>query len=143
VPVPPTAVLAASTAKNSGGGGGSLILLLVIGLGVYFVIRAQRNARKRQTQAQSVIEVGSRVITTSGMYGTVVSVDDEAYELEIDDDVIVRFVKAAVTRLAPEPAAQDSDGDEAADDDAPVVDDTPVTLAKPDPADPAKSSSEA
>lgn len=144
MPVHPTAVLAASTAKNSGGGGGSFILLLVIGLGGYLFIRAQRNARKRQAQTQSVIEVGSRVITTSGMYGTVVSVDDDAYELEIDDDVIVRFVKAAVTRLAPEPSPDaDADAAETDADDVPVVDDTPVTLAKPDPADQARSSSEA
>ena len=142
MPVPPTAVLAASTAKNSGGGGGSFILLLVIGLGVYLFVRAQRNARKRQTQTQSAIEVGSRVITTSGMYGTVVSIDDDAYELEIDDDVIVRFVKAAVTRLAPEPAAEDADTDDDADDaveadgsDIAAATASPVTLAKPDPAD--------
>ena len=149
MPVHPTVVLAASSSKSSGGGGGFFVLLLIIGLMVYLFTRTQRNARKRQAQTQSAIEVGSRVITTSGMYGTVVSVDDEAYELEIDDDVIVRFVKAAVTRLAPEPAAQDSDADETVDDSStdstPVVDDTPVRLAKPDPAaaDLGRSSSEA
>lgn len=138
MPVPPTAVLAASTAKNNGGGGGSFILLLVIGLGVYLFIRAQRNARKRQTQNQSAIEVGSRVITTSGMYGTVVSIDDDAYELEIDDDVIVRFVKAAVTRLAPEQPAAEADADtdtDTASSDIAAATASPVTLAKPDPAD--------
>jgi preprotein translocase subunit YajC len=144
VPVHPTAVLAASTAKSSGGGGGFLVLLLIIGAMVFLFTRTQRNSRKRQAETQSAIEVGSRVITTSGMYGTVVSIDDEAYELEIDDDVIVRFVKAAVTRLAPEPATDaDADAAETDADGAPVVDDTPVTLAKPDPADQARSSSEA
>jgi hypothetical protein len=70
------------------------------------------------------------------MYGTVVSVDDDAYELEIDADVIVRFVKAAVTRLAPEEPAKDDDstGGEAADDDLAAVGE-PVTLAKTEPAD--------
>jgi preprotein translocase subunit YajC len=145
VPVPPTAVLAASTAKNSGGGGGFFILLLIIGLMVYLFTRSQRNTRKRQAQTQSAIEVGSRVITTSGMYGTVVSIADDAYELEIDDDVIVRFVKAAVTRLAPEPPAQD-DADEADGSDTTAADAAPVTLTKPDGAEAthvAGSSSEA
>jgi preprotein translocase subunit YajC len=143
VPSHPTVILAA-TSKNSGGSGGFFVLLLIIGAMVFLFTRTQRNARRKQAEAQGAIEVGSRVITSSGMFGTVVRIDDEAYELEIDDDVIVRFVKAAVTRLAPEPAAQDAD--ETDGEDVPAVDDTPVTLVKPDPADAAdlrRSSSEA
>lgn len=135
MPVPPTAVLAASTAKNSGGGGGFFVLLLIIGAMVFLFTRTQRNARKRQAQTQSAIEVGSRVITTSGMYGTVVSIDDDAYELEIDDDVIVRFVKAAVTRLAPEQPAADDDVTTGSVESDAAANSEPVTLAKPDPAD--------
>jgi preprotein translocase subunit YajC len=133
VPVHPTAILAASSSKSSGGSGGFFILLLVIGAMIYLFTRTQRNSRRRQAQTRGAIEVGSRVITTSGMYGTVVRIEDDAYELEIDDDVIVRFVKAAVTRLAPEEPAKGEDSP--ADDDVAATVAEPVTLVKPDPAD--------
>jgi preprotein translocase subunit YajC len=106
---------------------------------IFLFTRTQRSARRKQAQARSSIEVGSRVITTSGMYGTVVSVDEDAYELEIDDDVIVRFVKAAVTRLAPEEPAKDDDssGGEVADDDLADAAE-PITLTKTEPTDAAR-----
>jgi preprotein translocase subunit YajC len=150
VPVPPSSILAASTAKGNSGGSGFLLVVL-FGLVLFFLFRrSQRNARKRADGAKSSIVVGSRVITTSGMYATVVAVDDATYDLEVDDDVIITFAKAAVTRLAPVVDAEetgpedtgehdhDHDSDHDHDDVAPAA----VLLEKPQSEDPARSSSE-
>jgi preprotein translocase subunit YajC len=101
VPVQPPWFLAASTAKSNSGGSG-FILIILFGFALFYLFtRSQKNARKKAAAAQNPIEVGSRVITTSGMYGTIVRADDTTYDLEVDDDVIITFAKAAITRLAP------------------------------------------
>ncbi len=154
VPVQPSWILAASTAKNNSGGSGFLIIVLFGGVALYLFTRSQKKARRRVTEAQGAITLGSRVITTSGMYATVVRVDDTTYDLEVDTDVIITFVKAAVTRLAPVEAEGDTDEgddhDHNGDHDHPhdgdhdhdhAHGDAPVILTKSD-EDPARSSSE-
>ncbi|MDX6223083.1 MAG: Preprotein translocase subunit, partial [Frankiales bacterium] len=84
----PSSVLAASTAKGNSGGSG-FILVVLFGLVLFFLFRrSQRNARNRAAGVPGIV-VGSRVITTSGIYATVVAVDDATYDLEVDDDVII------------------------------------------------------
>jgi preprotein translocase subunit YajC len=148
VPVP-SSVLAASTAKGSSGGSG-FILVVLFGLVLFFLFRrSQRNARNRAAGVPGIV-VGSRVITTSGIYATVVAVDDATYDLEVDDDVIIKFAKAAVTRLAPDVDAEEAGSEDTAEhdhgsdadhdhDDAAAPS---VLLDKPQREDPARSSSE-
>ena len=161
MPVQQPWILATSTAKSNSGGSGVFILVLLGVAGLYLFTRSQKAARRKATATQSTIEVGSRVITTSGMYGTVVAADETTYDLEVDDDVIITFVKAAITRLAPvdadevvedETGAHDGhdhdghehDGHEHAhgdhDHDELVPD--PVSFEKSPREDPARSSSE-
>ena len=80
-----------------------LILILVV---FYVVVMIPQNRRRKQTQAmQRSIEPGARIVTTSGMYGTVVDVDDDGFVLEIDDDVQGKFVKGALGRVLPDTVA--------------------------------------
>lgn len=118
MPVQPPWFLAASTAKSNSGGSGFIFLILIGFALLYLFTRSQKKARSKAAAVQGAVEVGSRVITTSGMYGTVVRADDTTYDLEVDDDVIITFAKAAVTRLAPvvEPDVTSEAGGENADD---------------------------
>lgn len=82
----------------------SLLPLIVIALLFYLLlIRPQRN-RQRQTQnLLSKMTSGDRVLTSSGLYGTVVDLDGDSVLLEVSPGVEMRFVKGAVQRiLAPE-----------------------------------------
>jgi preprotein translocase subunit YajC len=166
VPVQPSWILAASTAKSNSGGSGFLLFVLFALVLFFLFRRSQGKARTRAAAAKTDIVVGSRVITTSGMYGTVVRVEDATYDLEVDTDVIITFAKAAVARLAPvdedsadgEAAAaadhdHDHDGDHDHDHDGHdhdghdhphEHDDVPATvlLDKPRSDDPTRSSSE-
>jgi preprotein translocase subunit YajC len=101
VPVQPPWILAASTAKSNSGGSGFIIIILFGFALLYLFTRSQKNARRKAAAAQGGIELGSKVITNSGMYATVVRVDDATYDLEVDTDVIITFAKVAVTRLQP------------------------------------------
>jgi preprotein translocase subunit YajC len=79
---------------------GILPLLLMFGLlGVmmYFMTRRQRKAQEQQAALQNSLGVGDRVMTTSGLYGTVIDSDDgTTVTLEIAPGVETEWLRAAV-----------------------------------------------
>ncbi len=85
---------------------GNLILLalpLLLLAYVFFVSRS----RQRQTQAfQHDLAVGDEVVTTSGLYGRIVSLDERVATLEVSPGVQVRYDRRAIGMSAPasEPA---------------------------------------
>jgi preprotein translocase subunit YajC len=100
-------------AEQSGSGALNLLLLLAIPLVFYFLlIRPQSRRRKEQLRMQSSLVPGARVMTTSGMYATVVDVDDDGVVLEIADGVEARFVKQAVMQVI----SEDDEADELDDE---------------------------
>ena len=97
-------------------------ILLLIPLAMYFLlIRPQRKRAREQQELQKALEVGSEVITTSGMYGTISGeFDDNTFWLEIDDDVQIKIARAAIQSTVSSQAASqtdDSDDDQQTDDD--------------------------
>lgn len=98
-------ILAASSTKSSS----SLlpiILIVVLFMVVYLTMTRRSRARQAQ-QAQNTIVPGTRVRTTSGMYGTVTSVDGDDVMLEVAPGVNVRMMRRAVVP-APQDAASGS-----------------------------------
>jgi preprotein translocase subunit YajC len=88
------------------------LLLLFAVLYVFFLVPQGR--RRKQAQAlQRAVEPGSRVILTSGLYGTVVEIDDDAVVIEAAEGVQLRYAKAAVLRVVPDL----DDADDVADSD--------------------------
>ncbi|NDU72664.1 preprotein translocase subunit YajC [Actinomadura sp. DSM 109109] len=100
-------------AADSGSSGAfNLLLLLAVPLVFYFLlIRPQSKRRKEQMQMQNAMEPGARVLTTSGIRATVVSVDDDGLVLEIAEGVEVRFVKQAVMQVLKDDEAEELDGE--------------------------------
>ncbi|NKZ04150.1 preprotein translocase subunit YajC [Actinomadura latina] len=120
-------------AADSGGSGAfNVLLLLAIPVVFYLLlIRPQSKRRKEQTQMQTDLQPGVRVLTTSGMRAVVVAVDDDGLVLEIADGIEVRFVKQAVMQILkdPEPEDLDDELDEDADEQDEDEDDA-VDLSK-------------
>jgi preprotein translocase subunit YajC len=106
---------------------GLLPLLLMFGLlGVmmYFMTRRQRKAQEQQAALQNSLDIGDRVMTTSGLYGTVVDADDNTtVTLEIAPGVETEWLRAAVReKVGPvEETVEDDDELEASDEVAVVV----------------------
>lgn len=85
------------------------ILPIVLLVGAFYLLII-RPARARQSQAAAVmsrLEVGKRIMTTAGLFGTVTAVEDDEIELEIAPGVRVRYVKAAVAKVIDPPQAED------------------------------------
>ncbi|MBX6371211.1 MAG: preprotein translocase subunit YajC [Acidothermus sp.] len=83
-----------------------LFLIIIVAIFYFLLIVPQNRRRKQALALQRSLEPGTRVVTTSGFYGTIVSLDDDSLELEIADGVVVRLMRAAVMRTVDtEPAA--------------------------------------
>ena len=119
--------LAVIAADDNGGGGASSVLPLVfIGLifvAMYFLMIRPQRRRLRETQVmQRSISEGDEVLTTSGVYGFVVAMDEEVVWLEIAENVEIRIAKGAISKVvqqaeSPTDDAGDSDADSDADAD--------------------------
>lgn len=95
-----------------------LLLIPIFAVFYFLMIRPQNKRRREQLQMQSSVEPGSRVLTTNGMYATVVEVDDDGLVLEIAPGVEARFVKQAVMQVLTDDEDLESDeADDAEDSD--------------------------
>ncbi len=89
-------------AANSSGGGSYLpilVMVLLIG-GMYFLmIRPQQRRRREAELMISQLGVGDEVMTGGGLYGKIVSMDDETVTIEVAPGVTNRYIRRAIMRV--------------------------------------------
>lgn len=106
-----------------------LLMFGLLGVMMYFMTRRQRRAQEQQAQLQNSLEVGDRVMTTSGLYGTVTDSSDSAtITIEIADGVETEWLRAAVREKVGPVEEIDEDTDVAEVED--VVEEPAVEEAK-------------
>lgn len=81
------------------------LLILVLLLAVFllpsiFMMRTQRRRQQELMTLQASVQVGDRVVTVSGMHGTIVAVRDTQLDLELAPGVVVVMDRIAVLRRA-------------------------------------------
>ena len=83
--------------------GGGLSFPVMMGLMfaiLYFiVIRPQSAERKKLQQRIDALKKGDKVLTTSGMFATVVSIDGDKAVLRISEETKVEFAKSAIAQV--------------------------------------------
>ena len=95
-----SAILANSSASASGGMGmfGMIIWLVVIfGFMYFLMIRPQMKKQKQEKTFQEALKPGAKVVTTSGMHGTIFSINEDGVVLETLSGKL-KFEKAAISR---------------------------------------------
>ncbi len=76
----------------------------------FLMIRPAQRRQREQQSTQRAAEVGSEIMLTSGIFGTVTGAGDETLELEVAPGTTLRVARAAVARvLNPEPEQAGSD----------------------------------
>ncbi|WP_230209198.1 preprotein translocase subunit YajC [Nostocoides sp. HKS02] len=94
---------------SSGGSPASLLIFLLPVLLIGFMIFSQRRRQREVQTLQSALAVGDEVCTTSGMFGTIRSLDDAVVTLEIAPGVTVRYDRRAIgTKVSPTEPATDA-----------------------------------
>jgi preprotein translocase subunit YajC len=96
----------AQPAAAQGPGAQSMILnvLFIGGLFIMFYFLAIRPQRKRQKELKDMMAAlakGDEVVTTSGILGKVVKVEEDYVALKVADNVELKFQKHAVHAILP------------------------------------------
>lgn len=93
------------------------LLIAVLIVPMVLMSRKQKRAMQQQQELQNSIEVGDKVMTTSGLYGYVANTgDDSTVDIEIADGVVTTWLRAAVREKVSEDVV-----DETVEDDDEVV----------------------
>nr|WP_272917704.1 preprotein translocase subunit YajC [Nocardioides flavescens] len=91
-----------------------------VGLALIFwllLIRPQQRRQRELASMQSSLGVGDEVVLTSGVYGTIRSLDDEGgARIEIADGVTIRVVRAAIGQVVRGDDTDDTDDTGVAND---------------------------
>lgn len=95
-----TLVLMAGGQDAAGGGG----VAMLVWFGLIFVvmylllIRPQRKKQKEHENLLKELKKGDRVVTSSGMFGTVFAIDEDRGRVvvKISDEVKMEFLKSAI-----------------------------------------------
>jgi len=77
---------------------------MIVLVGAFWLLVLRPN-KKRQSEAANLrnsLAVGQKVVTTSGVFGTIVGINDESFDLEIAPGVKVTWLKGAISRVIPQ-----------------------------------------
>lgn len=112
-------------AANSGGAGSFMPILMIVllfGVMYFMMIRPQQKRRREAEQMQSTLGPGAEVVTIGGLYGHVVSVDNETVTLEVAPGVHNRYARPAIARVVSGATPQDAPAAEKVVDEADAKD---------------------
>ena len=88
---------------GTGGTGSSLgmFLPMLIVMGIFYVmlILPQQRQRKKTQAMLAALKNGDKVLTTSGIYGTVNGFDGEVVILRIAEQVKIRIARSAIAQV--------------------------------------------
>jgi preprotein translocase subunit YajC len=102
----------------------AIYLVILVAAFYFLIVRPQRRNAMVRRQLLNAVEVGDEIVTSGGVYGTVLEISDESLELEIAPGVVVKVARGAVAaRIAPESDDVDDESDNEWDGDVEDVED--------------------
>ena len=69
---------------------------LILGIFYFVILAPMRKRQKKVAEFQDSLKVGDKVVTTSGLYGTVAKIGDNSVQLKIAEKVNVEVTRASV-----------------------------------------------
>ncbi|MEU4340683.1 preprotein translocase subunit YajC [Nocardia sp. NPDC023852] len=75
------------------------LLLVALLVPMFLGVRRQKREAEKVSTMQDSLKVGDQVVTTSGLYGTVVELDDTTVDLEIAEDVVTTWLRQAIREV--------------------------------------------
>ena len=81
--------------------GGFFPLIVIFVIFYFFLIRPQQKKSKEHQNMVNALKKDDKIITSGGIYGTVVSVKGEVVEVKIAENVKVMVAKTAISTVIP------------------------------------------
>jgi len=76
-----------------------IMMFALLGAMMFFGMRKQKRQAATAQQMQQSLIPGARIMTTSGLHGTITAVADDTIELEVAPGVRTTWVRAAVREV--------------------------------------------
>ena len=82
---------------------------LILAIFYFIILLPMRRRQKKVQEFRDALKVGDRVITTSGIYGSITKLNDRSVQLQVADKVRIEVSRSAVGGYqGQEPVAPDS-----------------------------------
>lgn len=72
---------------------------LIIGIFYFLMIRPQQKRQKETKRMLEEMKKGDKVLTSSGIHGTISDMQDNIVVVQVADNVRIRFEKVAITSV--------------------------------------------
>jgi preprotein translocase subunit YajC len=103
---------AAAQMPNGGGSGAVMTQVLffaaIFAIFYFLLIRPQQRQRRERETTLRAVKKGDRVVTTGGIHGTVVGLNDNTMTLKVADQTKMDFDRAALGRIVPAQGEKES-----------------------------------
>ena len=95
---------AAASPPGGAGGSGAVVTQLLFFAAIFAVfyfllIRPQQTQKRQRERMLAALKKGDRVVTSSGLHGTVASLDEHRVVLRVADQVRLEFDRASIGRV--------------------------------------------
>lgn len=89
--------------QASGSGTGMMINIIMFGgifaIFYFMIIRPQQKRAKEREKMLSNIEKGDKVVTSGGMHGVVVGIEEKTVLLDCGNNIKLKFERQAITTI--------------------------------------------
>lgn len=111
-----------------------LILVAILLVVMFFMSSRTRKQQREAAEFRNNLTVGTKVMTASGMIGTVLDVDDETDQVTIESfpGSPTTWLRAAISKKIEEPLADDADTDDATDESEVTTEGETASTISPD-----------
>jgi len=111
-----------------------LILVAILLVVMFFMSSRTRKQQREAAEFRNNLTIGTKVMTASGMIGTVIDVDDETDQVTIESfpGSPTTWLRAAISKKIEEPLADDADTDDASDESEVTTDGETASTISPD-----------
>ncbi|MDV7352216.1 preprotein translocase subunit YajC [Rhodococcus sp. NPDC019627] len=107
------------------------LLILALLVPMFLGIRRQKKEMAKTTALQESLSVGDRILTTAGLHGTIVAMNDDTVDLEIAPGVITTWSRLVIReQIVDSPIEPGEPASDAAPDDRENGGDTTPRLTK-------------
>jgi preprotein translocase subunit YajC len=106
----------------------TIVMVVVLAALIFFMFRSSRKRQKQQADLQKRVVPGATVMTNFGVFGTIVSIDEEAnkVELETSPGHILTVHRQAIGRVETSPETLDGGAEvDGSEPQTPSVDEKP------------------
>ena len=104
-----------ASALPPGGAGGSsammtqlLFFAAIFAIFYFLLIRPQQKQKRERERMLGAVKKGDRVVTTSGLHGTVTSLGESTIVLRVADQVKLEFDRSAIGRIVETPGEKNA-----------------------------------